>query len=119
MVRYIKIWQKSFGNFSDEEIVSYLKTLLPITYHYLFVYYKTFTECLGELRKRYTCEVLHTEKLRDMIRIMPKSCNLKGEVILQSYMRIVAKLLEIDDTAEMKASEVNIFFAKLSSEYTI
>ena len=88
--------------------------------HYLFISCRTHTECLDELRKRATCEDVHTEKLRDMLRSVPKSHNLEGDrIILQTYMRIVAKLLEMDYTAQIKASEDYTFSTKLSSEYTI
>ena len=50
---------------------------------------------------------------------MPKSYSLKtNRVILESYLKTVYSLVQMDDTSIISATEVNICFAKLSCEYT-
>ena len=50
---------------------------------------------------------------------MPQSYTLDNDrIILKVYLKTVAKLIKIDDTAEIKASEIGTFFAKLSCVYT-
>ena len=50
---------------------------------------------------------------------MPQSYTLDNDrIILKVYLKTVAELVEIDDTAEIKATEIGTFFAKLSCIYT-
>ena len=116
---YIKNWHKMFKFCSDREIIPHLKTLVPYEYHYLFINCKTFEQCLDQLKKRATCEDIHVDELKDKIRTMPKSFTLENDrIVLKVYLKTVAELMEVDDTAEIKASEVGTFFAKLSCIYT-
>ena len=115
---YIKNWHKMFKHCSDHEIIPHLKTLVPYEYHYLFVNCKTFEQCLDQLRKCATCEDIHIDELKEKIRSMPQSYTLDNDIIiLKVYLKTVAELIEIDDTAEIKASEIGTFFTKLSCIY--
>ena len=67
-----------------------------------------------------TCEDVHTEKLKDKIRNVPHSRNSDGDrIVTDTYIRLLANLLEIDNTTDMSAQEVKNCFAKYSSEYMV
>ena len=117
---YIKNWYKMFKHCSNREIIPHLKTLVPYEYHYLFVNCRTFEQCLNQLKKHATCEDIHIDELKEKIRSMPRSYALDNDrIILKVYLKTVAELIEVDDTEEIKASEIGTFFGKLSCVYTL
>ena len=114
-----KEWEKFFGNCNDAEIVPQMRKLIPQEYHYIINNIWTFQGCLNKLKAISTGESIYTEQLKYRIKHMPKSYSLKTDkVIINSYLRAIYQLLDIDITSIMSPVEIQLCFAKLSCAYT-
>ena len=111
--KHINIWWKAFGNLADKDIIPLVRTIIPWKFYQVISQCKTFKECLNELCTQVTCENVHTEKLEDKMMNVPHLRNTGGDrIVIETYIGLLLDLLEMDNTTDMSAQEVNNYFVK-------
>merc|ERR1711867_291356 len=113
----IRLWTREFSKHSPNQVVPWIRSLLPEYYQWRLDQAKNFQECVDALLVLVNDEDVYIKKIEAEIRSYPNCTTIREDKRYLNFLSMkVTKLMDIDQNYVVSPSQCTEFFSKISSQ---